>query len=58
MRSEGDMMYLFHKYTLANGSVNKVCDIFRVENHKIVEHWDVIERSVEKIHPLNNNGIF
>lgn len=52
------MMYLFHKYTLANGSVNKICDIFRVENHKIVEHWDVIERGVEKIHPLNNNGIF
>ena len=52
------MMYLFHKYTLANGRVNKVCDIFRVENHKIVEHWDVIERGVEKIQSINKNGIF
>ena len=58
MCSESDMVYLFHKCTLADDNVNKVCDIFRVENHKIVEHWDVIERSVEKIHPLNNNGIF
>ncbi|MBI0028687.1 hypothetical protein B5S43_06860 [Gilliamella apicola] len=38
MCSESDMVYLFHKYTLADDNVNKVCDIFRVENHKIVEH--------------------
>ena len=56
--SEGDMVYILHKCTLADGSINKVCDIFRVENHKIVEHWDVIERGVEKIQSLNSNGIF
>ena len=58
MCSESDMVYLFHKCTLADDNVNKVCDIFRVENHKIVEHWDVIERGVEKIQSINKNGIF
>ena len=57
MCSESDMVYLFHKCTLADDNVNKVGDIFPVENHKIVEHWDVIERGVEKIQSLNNNGI-
>ena len=52
------MFYILHKCTLANGSINNLCDIFRVENHKIVEYWDVIERGVEKIQSLNNNRIF
>ncbi len=38
MCSESDMVYLFHKCTLADDNVNKVGDIFPVENHKIVEH--------------------
>lgn len=36
----------------------KVCDIFRLENHQIVEHWDVIESHLEKVKSINNNGIF
>lgn len=52
------MVFLFHKCTFADGTVNKVCDIFRLENHQIVEHWDVIESHLEKVKSINNNGIF
>lgn len=33
-----------------------IVDIFRVENGKIVEHWDVIQRVSEM--PLNQNTMF
>lgn len=33
-------------------------DLFRVENNKIVEHWDVIESILDKSEWQNNNGKF
>jgi predicted SnoaL-like aldol condensation-catalyzing enzyme len=33
-----------------------VIDIFRLEDDKIVEHWDVIQEVPEK--SANNNGMF
>ncbi|MXP27013.1 polyketide cyclase [Altererythrobacter indicus] len=33
-----------------------VVDIFRVENCKIVEHWDVVQQMPEK--SMNDNGMF
>lgn len=55
---EADMVYVFYKTTIPDGSISKVCDIYRVENNKIAEHWDVIESHVEKIKSVNHNSVF
>lgn len=39
-----------------NGLPSAVVDIFRVENCKIVEHWDVIQAVPERA--MNDNGMF
>ncbi len=56
--ADGDMVYVFFKCTMADGSVNKVCDIYRLEGGKLAEHWDVVDHNVEKITPVNANGLF
>lgn len=55
---EDDYVFVFFKCTLANGSINKVCDIYRLEDGMVAEHWDVVEHNVENIVPVNSNGLF
>ena len=55
---DGDMVYVFFKCTLGNGAINKVCDIYRIEDGKLAEHWDVVEHNVQDIVPVHNNGLF
>lgn len=55
---DGDMVYVFFKCTMGNGSVNKVCDIYRLEDGMLAEHWDVVEHDVGNIVPKHDNGLF
>ena len=55
---DGDIVYVFFKCTLGSGAVNKVCDIYRLEDGMIAEHWDVVEHDVHLYHPLHENGLF
>lgn len=58
LTSHDDWVQVFFKCTLANGHVNKVCDIYRIEAGKLAEHWDVIEHNVEAKTAVSGNGIF
>jgi predicted SnoaL-like aldol condensation-catalyzing enzyme len=55
--AEGDLVVTHSHFTLGpedRGSA--VVDIFRIENGKVVEHWDVIQMIPER--PANENTMF
>src|SRR5688572_2774651 len=55
--AEGDFVILHvHSVREPGERGSAVVDIFRLENGKIVEHWDVVQPVPEK--PANNNGMF
>jgi predicted SnoaL-like aldol condensation-catalyzing enzyme len=55
--AEGDFVILHcHSVREPESLGRAVVDIFKVENGKIVEHWDVIQDIPEK--PMNTNGMF
>ena len=56
--ADEDMVYVFFKCTLANGIINKVCDIYRLEDGKLAEHWDVVQHDVGNIECANGRGLF
>jgi predicted SnoaL-like aldol condensation-catalyzing enzyme len=55
--AEGDMVATHSHLILAPGEPGRaLADFFRVENGKVVEHWDVIQEVPEKA--ANSNGMF
>jgi len=57
--SEGDMVCVFFKCTIGvNNTINKVADIYRIEDGKLAEHWDCVEHDVGSIVPVYSNGLY
>jgi predicted SnoaL-like aldol condensation-catalyzing enzyme len=54
---EGNFVLAVSEGHLA-GNHNSFYDLFRIENGKIAEHWDVIEQMLPKNEWKNNNGKF
>ncbi len=55
--AEGDFVILHVHSVREKGTRGRaIVDIFRLENGKIVEHWDVVQDIPEK--PANANGMF
>lgn len=55
--AEGDYALAVSEGTFA-GAQTSFYDLFRVENGKISEHWDVMETIAEKENWQNQNGKF
>lgn len=55
--AEGDLVMLHVHSTRGDNTPGRaIVDIFRLENGKVVEHWDVIQDIPDK--PANSNGMF
>ncbi len=55
--AEGDLVVTHSHLILKPGEPGRaVADFFRLENGKIVEHWDVVQEVPE--HSANSNGMF
>lgn len=55
---DGDMVFVFFKCTMGDGTINKVCDIYRLEEGQLAEHWDVVEHDLGHVQPVHGNGLF
>ena len=57
--SEDKVMLHVHSFLTPGEPGRNLVDTFRVENGKVVEHWDVIQDvEVLKFPPLTDNGLF
>jgi predicted SnoaL-like aldol condensation-catalyzing enzyme len=58
--ADGDLVALHvHSVVVPGTPGRQIVDIFRVEDGKVVEHWDVIQEiPVELFPPINDNGLF
>ena len=54
-----DEVAVFFKCTCrANGMVNKVVDIYRLQDGLLAEHWDVVEHDIGNVQTANGRPLF
>jgi len=57
--ADGDFVILHVHSVREPGTLGRaIVDIFRLENGKVVEHWDVIQDITDPAEAKNNNGMF
>lgn len=54
----GDIVMIHGRYENWNGKNMIAVDIFRIENGKIAEHWDVMQEEVTADKSANGNAMF
>ncbi|UIR56771.1 nuclear transport factor 2 family protein [Sphingobacterium sp. SRCM116780] len=54
----GNIVMIHGRYEDWNGKNMIAVDIFRIENGKIVEHWDVMQEEVTADKSANGNAMF
>ena len=55
---DGDLVAIHGRYTGWAGKNMIAVDIFRFENGKIAEHWDVMQEEVPAAASVNGNAMF
>lgn len=56
---EDDIVVVFFKCTIGiNGSVNKVFDMYRIEDGKLAEHWDCVMHGIDNENTVSGNSQF
>lgn len=54
----GNIVMIHGRYQDWNGKTMIAVDIFRVENGKLAEHWDVMQEEVTANKSVNKNAMF
>jgi predicted SnoaL-like aldol condensation-catalyzing enzyme len=54
--AEGDLVFLHVKVTIGGGPPVALGEIFRVQDDRIAEHWDLVQPPRD--HPINPNSVF
>ncbi len=56
---EDDIVVVFFQCTMGvNGMINKVFDMYRIENGKLAEHWDCVMHDIGDMECAHTNGQF
>ena len=56
--SDDNTVAVFFKCTFKNGHAAKVVDMYRIEDGKLAEHWDVVQQIPEDDAANNGRGSF
>jgi predicted SnoaL-like aldol condensation-catalyzing enzyme len=54
--AEGDLVFLHVRVTIGGGPPIALGEIFRVQDGRIAEHWDLVQPPRD--HPINPNSVF